>query len=248
MLKHRSSSDILFNKDNNKAVLLIHCFRCSPIIFEELTGILFDNGFSVYNLRLPGHGFKNEEEIFNVKLRDWELMCENTYLDLADRFKEIYLAGISLGAGLIINLVIKYNNIKKIVLYSPMIKLRQRWAFTAGVIKYFKKKMPPSEIDVSVNKDFENELLSFFPVPQGYEAYKLTKKLQKNINKAKTDTLCFLSKNDHDINYYDNYKIIKEKTSFKIISLEKSFHLNIIDIEKDYIFKKTLQWFKNILI
>jgi|GEM_PF-6884135 len=245
MLKKGHGSQILLQKNNKKAVLLIHCFRCSPIIFNELAETLFNNEFSVYNLRLPGHGFKNEEEIFKVKLRDWELTCENIFLDLSDRFNEIYIAGLSIGGALAINLCKKYSSIKKAVLYSPLLKIRQRWAFLAGIIKFFKKKMAPSEIDCYISKEFEKEFISFFPVPQGYEAYKLTKKAQKDLDKIKTKTLCFLSENDHDINYEENFNIIKNKTSFKVISLKKSFHLNIIDVEKDIVIQETLKWFNN---
>jgi carboxylesterase len=209
-----------------------------------LADILYDNGFSIYNLRLKGHGLINEEKMFSAKLNDWESQLENAYLDLKSEFDEVHFCGLSLGASLILDLALKYENIGKIVIYSPMLKIRQWYACMAGIARFFVKRMEPSKPDCSIKADITEEFVSFFPVSQGYEAYRLANKVRARIPEKGMKGLCFLAKNDHDLVFEDHLKIMRN-SGMDIVILEKSFHLIPVDVEKEFVFEKTLEYFKS---
>jgi esterase/lipase len=56
--------------------------------------------------------------------------------------------------------------------------------------------------------------------------------------------LCFLAKNDHDLVFEDHLKIMRN-SGMDIVILEKSFHLIPVDVEKEFVFEKTLEYFKS---
>lgn len=87
-LKKGRGSKIRFHKNNKKVVLLVHCFRASPRILGELSDILYNQGYSIYNLRLPGHGLVDENEMLIVRKGDWLLYTENILLDLIDSLRQ----------------------------------------------------------------------------------------------------------------------------------------------------------------
>ena len=249
MVKNGRASQILFHTNKDKVIILIHCFRCNPLIFSELESILYLNGFSVFNLRLPGHGLENEKEILSISLHDWQVYIENIFLDLADNFKQVFFCGLSLGASLIVNLAIKYSQyIKKIILLNPIFILKQKYAFLGGLLKIFIKQLKPSRVDCSVNSELFSEFISIFPLPQGYEIYKLVKKIKKNIKELTVKGICFLSKNDHDLNFQENKNIIEQYTSFEIKVLNKSYHQITIDKEKDRVNELILDYLIDIKI
>ncbi len=245
MLKKGLSSEIKFQKNNKRVILLIHGFRNSPTLLKELSEQLYNKGYSIYNLRLPGHGNQNEDEILKIKLRDWESYVENILLDLSDRFEQVFCCGLSLGAVLIMQLAEKYNNIKKMVLFSPFFKLKQKRACLGSIVSIFVKKLKPSKIDCTIERPEFKDFISFFPIKQGYEIYKLLKKVRKKISKVSVPALCFLARDDHDISYQSNFNFVKKNTSFKIITLEKSRHNITIDVEKELVFKETINFFNS---
>jgi carboxylesterase len=242
MLKKGSGSQVLMQDNKDKVVFMVHGFRGTPDNFTELSQVLFNKGYSVFNMRLPGHGLINEDEIFKIKLRDWENYVENIYLDIADQYKKVYFCGFSLGAALQIKLLTKYQNVEKCVFISPMIQLKKTVIILVHILKLFKKKIYKSGIDCSIEGELFKGCMPFIPIPQVYETYKLTKKLINKLNRIKSKTLCILSKNDHVLNYEKIKNIVSTKSSFNLITLEKSFHNSLADVEKEQIAKKVIEW------
>jgi carboxylesterase len=243
-LRKGTSTQFLNNPNSSKVVLLVHGFRGVPSNFNALTTALYEGGFSVYNLRLNGHGLMDHDGIFKVKLRDWESLVEHTYLDLKDKFQNVYTCGLSLGGSLLLNLALKYNEIKKMVVYSPMLKLKHRVSCLSGIIGFLKKKINISIVDCSIEHESFKDFIPFIPVPQVHELYKLTRSVRKSIRSLNANILCFLSINDHILDYHQ-IKKITDRTDFTVIDLEKSFHNSIVDVEQDLIIHKTIEWFKS---
>ena len=152
MLKKGLGSKIKFQNNNDKVILFVHGFRNNPQVFEEIADIFFNKGFSYYNLRLPGHGMQNDNAILEVKLRDWENITENIFLDLSDQFNKIYLCGFSMGALLVLNLAKKYNKIEKIGIISPVFKLKYKRSHFLFLQKIFQKKINKNTFDCSIGE------------------------------------------------------------------------------------------------
>ena len=59
---------LLINNDSAKAIILVHGFTASPWETRELGEFLHKNGFTVYGVRLFGHG----TEVEQLKFSEWE--------------------------------------------------------------------------------------------------------------------------------------------------------------------------------
>lgn len=227
----------------DKVVLLVPGFRATPKIFDNVTDVLYENGYSIYSLRLPGHCCENDDEVLTTRLEDWQAVVDNVFLDLCDMFNEVHLCGLSLGATLLLNCAYKYGFNGKIVAYSPMLKLKEKTAFLTGIARFFVKKLPPKKPDCSIESDVFGGFIPFFSLPQVYEIYRLTKKIRKILPKVEARTLSFLAHNDHILSFNQHKELLNRYNSFQIVELEKSYHNCTVDIEKEFVFEKTLEWF-----
>lgn len=243
MLKKGLSSRIRFHEKMDKVVLLVPGFRATPKIFDNVADALYEKGYSIYSLRLPGHCCVDDDEVLSTKLEDWQAVVDNVFLDLCDMFDEVYLCGLSLGAALLINCAYKYGFKGKIAAYSPMFKLKEKAALLTGIAGNFVKKLPPKKPDCSIESDAFDGFVPFFSLPQVYEIYRLTKKLKKRLPHVKAQILCFLAHNDHILDFTQHKELLSRYKTFKIVELEKSYHNCTVDVEKDYVIEKTLEWF-----
>lgn len=244
MLKQGLSSRIRFHEKRDKAVLFVPGYRATPKVFDSVEEALYERGYSIYSLRLPGHCCIDDNEMLATKLEHWQTMVDNIFLDLCDMFEEVHLAGLSLGAALLINCAYKYGFTGKIVAYSPMLMFKERAAFLSGLLRFFVKKLPPKKPDCSIESDVYDDFVPYFSMPQIYEIYRLTKKLKKRLPHVKAKTVCFLAHNDHILDFSQHKELINSKTAFKIVELEKSYHNCTVDVEKEYVIEKTLEWFE----
>lgn len=229
-------------KDTRRVALMIHGFRAVPNIYDELSAVLLDRGFSIYNLRLAGHGFSSNEQMLKTRAIDWEKQIDNVYLDLADRYEEVVLIGLSLGAALIINTAAKWNFTGKAVALAPFLKYKQKFAWATGLAGCLKKSLPPSNSDCSIHDPVFAYFLPAFTLPQVYEVYKVTGKARKNIKKLNCNMLAIIAHNDHALDVPEHIRIVSANPAIKQRFLEKSFHNILQDVEKKEVIKQTVEW------
>ena len=102
-------------------VLLIHGFRGSPAVFEELGELLNQQDFSVHAMLLPGHG-RSVEDLASSRWQNWTSTVESTHLKLKERHDKIFLVGFSLGALLALHEASR-TPVDGVVAISPYLKL-----------------------------------------------------------------------------------------------------------------------------
>lgn len=238
ILLKNTSSTFLLHKNTDKAVILLHQFRTNPNMFNEICDKLYACGFSIFNLRIPGHGCSNDKDIDEVRLRDWEMWLKNFFLDVKDKYEHVYFIGASLGASLVLNLTIDYHKyIDKIIIISPFIKFKQSYAFITFLLRFIKKRIIRDGFSCAGDYDFFKTVYNFYSVPQLWQIYKLTIKLrsrQKKLNMP-GKILCFLSKQDEILNFGWHKKFISTCNQIRLVELENSNHTSILDVEKDNI-------------
>ena len=243
MLKKGFSSKIKLQQDSKKVVLFLHCFRGNPLVFEELAAAVYREGYSFYNLRLPGHGCRDDDAILDIKKGQWEFYIENILLDLCDSFDEVYLCGLSLGATLALVLSKKYSvHIKKLILLSPVLRVKSRKAKLAPLIRLFKKKLPARKMDCSLRSGILDEFIPFFPVKQGILSLGLIKKAAKAAGGKLPPALAVLARNDGDARFELQIELIQTNPAVKTLVLEKSLHQLTLDVEKHKVFKEVIDF------
>ncbi|MDA0837690.1 MAG: alpha/beta fold hydrolase [Planctomycetota bacterium] len=103
------------------AVLLIHGFRGSPSVFEELGELLHQRGCSVHAMLLPGHG-RSVGDLAASRWQNWASAVELTHLKLRERHDRIFLVGFSLGGLLALHQATR-SLVNGVVAISPFLKL-----------------------------------------------------------------------------------------------------------------------------
>ena len=128
-----------FTMGNNSeiGVLLAHGFEASPHEVKELAEYLAERNITVVAVRLKGHG-TDIKELDAAKWQDWHNDYENAYNELSRKSKKIFVGGHSLGGALALHLA-EQKNVAGIVSLASPIRLNDKRAGYAWLIKYFKK-------------------------------------------------------------------------------------------------------------
>jgi len=254
----------LIHEDNqNKgAVLLFHGLTGTPFELKKYAQFLFKQGYDVFAPCLPGHGDK-VAEIYTVKYQDWLNFVEGEFLRLNEKYENIFVSGICLGAVLTIYLATKFSDkIKGIIPCSTTLYLdgwRLPWyrifmpiALTTILRFYYNyPECDPHGIKNEKTRAVIKKLLAKsdvgmneFPMTGFYELLKLSKMLRKNLHKVTTPILLFHSKED-DLTSTKSADIvfnkINSKDKEKIILLD-SYHMIFYDNEKEMVFNKITEF------
>lgn len=121
-------------KPNGHGVLLVHGFSATPREMRDLGEYLRQQRFTVYAVRLPGHG-TSPEDLSQRCLEEWLATAAKGYQLLANLGLRISGAGLSTGALLLLKLALR-KNFDALVLLSPYLKLRHPLAPFAGMLKW----------------------------------------------------------------------------------------------------------------
>ncbi len=134
-------------KPTQQAVLLVHGFSSSPHEMRPLARQLLQINFTVAAVRLPGHG-TTPEDLAGRRAEEWLETVMRGYQELTRAHFSVSVGGLSTGAVLTLNLALR-ENLEKILLLSPFLKLRHplapfsRWLHY--LIPYQKKEISPAE-------------------------------------------------------------------------------------------------------
>jgi len=132
---------------NGQAVLLIHGFSATPHEMLPLGLHLQQHNFTVYGIRLPGHG-TTPEDLAEKTAEEWQECVERGYRSLLDEGFHVNVAGLSTGALLTMSLALS-NAPEKIILLAPFLRLHHILSPFAGllsyVIPYQKKRISAEE-------------------------------------------------------------------------------------------------------
>src|SRR3989338_6684168 len=127
---------LLINNDSAKAIILVHGFTASPWETRELGEFLHKNGFTVYGVRLFGHG----TEVEQLKFSEWEQWynsVEYSYQSLRYYSPNIYVGGVSIGGSLSFVLARNHPDLKGVVSMGTPISLQNKQSKLAFIAKYF---------------------------------------------------------------------------------------------------------------
>ncbi len=106
IMKH---AEPFFLKGNDHAVLLVHGFTGSPSHMRLVGEALHESGFTVYGLRLKGHG-TTIEDMMKASWKDWVMDVEKALSQLFSEYKYVSIAGLSMGGVLSLIMAEAYAN------------------------------------------------------------------------------------------------------------------------------------------
>jgi len=182
-----------FIKRGEIGILIIHGFTGSPLEMQSISDFLIEKGYSVYHVRIVGHG-STPENLNLTNYKDWYESARYGYFTLKRNCKKVFVMGESMG-GLVAISVAGFNETDGAILLSPCIKIRTVTAPLTPIAKNFIKMLPKVEAG-----DWSNDLKHIYydkwPVVGLYQLYEYTKYISDNIDKCSFPMLGFQFSND----------------------------------------------------
>lgn len=241
------------NENNNKAVLLIHGYSGRTSNWKFIGEKIYDElNLPVYIPRLPGHG-TNLSDFLNSSAEQWLRKAFDSYLYLKDNYKEIYLAGLSMG-GLIAVIMASEFKFKKLSLIAPAFFTTNKTLVFTPVLKYFVKKIDndfsfENKEDMSAEEiDYHQNYSQDYYTKELAELYKLMLKARKKAEDIDIPTQLILTEKDEmidskKINDFLHKKMGKNLNNIKIY--QESPHVITNSIEKERCAADVISFFKD---
>lgn len=257
----------LKHSENKRAVLLFHGMTGSPFEMRQYAKYLYKAGFDVYCSCLPGHGGEINE-IKKARWQEWQKHALNEFDYLKNCYEEVFAAGLCLGAVLALSLAEEGRDVAGIVGLSTTLYLDgwtlpwYRIFFPIGintVLKFFydfpesepygiKNEAVRKKISSMYNDETNDTAFDCIPLMCVVELLKFSKYFRKNIRKIKVPFVVIHSKYD-DLTSIKSAKFVYKKASSEIkeyIELDNSYHLIVIDNEKQFVAEKSIEFFNKL--
>ncbi|TDL74515.1 alpha/beta fold hydrolase [Rhodococcus qingshengii] len=229
-------AESFFFKGNQIGILICHGFVGTPQSVRFLGEYLASKGFSVYGVRLRGHG-THYEDMEKCSYQDWIQSIDDGYYFLQKHCQEIFVIGQSMGGTLTLNLTNKHRNIKGIMLINaaiisipPMERYKNR-----HLPRYINEGKPDIK-DKSVNEITYPKA----PVRSIHQLFALMDETRDKLPTISCPVLAFQSEEDHVVPPENGkYLMATIKSDAKeMIPLTNSYHVASMDFEKGFIAEK----------
>jgi carboxylesterase len=236
-----SGCEPLFKKNGTKGCLLLHGFTSCPFELRLLGDHLLDEGYTVSLPLLPGHG-TSPNDLRKCSWMDWYESAKEALFELRKNCQTVYVIGLSMGGSLALHLSAHYE-VDGIVALAPGLILKNKLSFLSHILhpfyRYSKKWFGPD-----IRADVETITYDKIPVKSLSELLKLFKHLRDDLRDVNAPVLIIYAKQDHVINGKSAQEIYKQVSSKnkRILSLKESYHIISLDIEKEQVFRETINF------
>ncbi|SDM42972.1 carboxylesterase [Bacillus sp. OK048] len=226
-------ADSFFFKGNQIGILISHGFVGTPQSVRFLGEYLASKGYTVYGVRLKGHG-THYEDMERCSYQDWIQSLEDSYSFLQQQCREIFIIGQSMGGTLTLNLAYKFKNIKGIMLINAAIN-------SIPPMEGYKNKqilrfVPEGAPDIKA-KNIHEITYTKAPVRSIRQLFALMEQTRDKLPAITCPVLAFKSEEDHVVTP-DNTDFIMSKIQSgikKVVPLYNSFHVASMDNDKELI-------------
>jgi esterase/lipase/1-acyl-sn-glycerol-3-phosphate acyltransferase len=196
----------LHNIFSTKGVILIHGYMAAPKEVKLLADKIYKAGYSVYGVRLRGHG-TTPEDLSGRRWQDWNESVNRGYVVMKNSVKEFAVAGFSTGAGLaLLQAVQKGPKLKALVSISAPLRLQDIRASLTGAVSFFNTILKKFKIEKGkmefVPNNPENPDINYSrnPINGTYELGKLMKHVEGNLAKVNIPALIIQATGDPVVN------------------------------------------------
>ncbi len=249
----------LKHENCKRAVLLFHGMTGSPFEMKKIGRALFDADYDAYCYCLPGHG-TSPISIKEVKWEDWYHDSEKHYLELKEKYEEVFLGGLCMGAVLALCIAMKHPEVKGILGLSTTLYL-DGWTIPwynflmpiglHTILRYyysFPEREPYGLKNEALRKKIaalqkkNTVALDNYPMSCIYELLKMSGLARRHMSQVHTPVLLIHSKED-DLTSSKSADFVYKHISSEIkeyIKLENSYHLVVMDNEREFVFAKCI--------
>jgi carboxylesterase len=247
MARHPWLDPSAFHLDGGPSgALLIHGFTGSPAEMRPLGDYLAERGFTVTAPLLPGHG-TTPKDLARVRWTDWTTAVAEAYESLAARCRPVFVAGLSLGSLLTLNLAAT-RPVDGIAIYSPPIVIDNPLFRLSGLFGRIPAAIPQSWSQTGAPDpeiDRRTWCYESMPLPGIHQVRLLTDRVRRLLPKVTAPALIFMGLKDESLKLEGAQIVLDEIASSdkELITLAESGHNLVIDRERELVFQKTADFF-----
>jgi carboxylesterase len=234
-------------KNAHIGVLLVHGFTGSPASMRPWGEFLHSKGYTVRVPLLPGHGTV-PEDLNKVKWQEWPTKVEYELNQLRKSCDVIFLIGLSMGGGTILNVAASYNDsITGLVLVNPMIHLRGVPVELAFFLSRF-QKMRSSVGDDIKRPGITEWGYDALPTRGIHQLLKMLRVTRRNLKNVTVPVQLFHSVEDHTLPVTNTEIILSQigSSNKTRIELVNSYHVATMDYDQELIFQNSLTFIESL--
>ncbi|MCD4650219.1 MAG: alpha/beta fold hydrolase [Candidatus Cloacimonetes bacterium] len=223
-------------------IVLLHGFTSVPGAMDFSARSLHKAGYSVYVPLLPGHGTR-WQDLNNVSWTDWSQAVDQAVFRLRRQCKRVFLFGLSLGGLLALHHTQHNPDIAGSVVINPVCRLDNRGIRFLPLLKYFVAHTKGIASDIR-KSDITEPAYDCTPLKGLAELVILMKMTCRNFHEIRSPLLMFQSSVDHVIP--DKCHKLEEITKCRVVRLVNSYHVAVMDEDKELIIEQTLQFIESL--
>lgn len=234
-------------KNAHIGVLLVHGFTGSPASMRPWGEFLHSKGYTVRVPLLPGHGTV-PEDLNKVKWQEWPTKVEYELNQLRKSCDVIFLIGLSMGGGTILNVATAHNDsITGLVLVNPMIHLKGVPVELAFFLSRF-QKMRSSVGDDIKRPGITEWGYDALPTRGIHQLLKMLRVTRRNLKNVTVPVQLFHSVEDHTLPVSNTEIILSQigSSNKTRIELVNSYHVATMDYDQELIFQNSLTFIESL--
>jgi len=228
-------------KGGPRGVLLVHGFTGSPAEMRLVGEQLANRGFTVLGVRLPGHGTTIEDMETTVWRHWYGAVVDGWYL-LKGLCHEINVVGLSMGGLLSLKLAANFP-LARVVSLSAPIFLANRQLALLPIYRRFRRFVPKKQRDYDVDPKY---FVGYDKTPLSSlsSLLELIQSVETDLPHITCPSLVLQSRREHTVRP-ESASFIFERIAARqkeIFWLEKSGHVVTVDIERETVFEKIIDF------
>lgn len=230
-------------KSGKTGCILTHGFTCTPEETRFLGDYLHQNGFSVYGVRLSGHG-TTPKDLQGVTWQNWVTDIKKAYKEVRKKCDRVFLIGQSLGGMLSLTAGAVLDVAGIVTISSPYLRYSSKdllshifMDWTRPMIHKVGVKEHPKW---GIRREAEYPAYAAYPQQVFRQVYALSIALKEALPFIKAPVLLIQSRMDDQIPYdsMKRYKHGLKNTQAEAVLLEKFGHGIIMDPNREEVFER----------
>lgn len=236
-------AEAFYHEGNGIGILVSHGFTGTTQSMAYLGKRFAEAGYTVYGLRLTGHG-TTPEDMATSTFKDWIKDVEMGLKKLKEVCTTVFVAGLSMGGTLTLYLAENHSEIAGIMPINAAVHMpefEQHYGSLKGVEDFV------DGIGSDIKAEGIKELAyAKTPVQSMGELVQLLKIVEGDLWKVTAPTLILSSTVDHVVPPENSQMIYDQIQSDikEIVKLEESYHVATLDNDKELIAEKCIAFVK----
>lgn len=229
-------------------VLLLHGLTGSPASLRPWAERFAAEGFTVDLPRLPGHG-TSWQELNMCRWPDWVSAAERALLQLCDSCEQVFVCGLSFGAGLALRLAEQHGRgVSGLVLVNPFLASPSWQSSLLPVLKHLRASSPGVVNDI--RRPGQDEVgYDRLPHKALASALELLDRVREDLPQVTQPVLLALSTEDHVVGHVAAPALRSRLSSVDVteLVLPDSYHVATLDHDAPRIEQASLDFVRRLV-